>query len=68
MIKYLKIYKQELRNESSIYIITSSLTKDMNSKIDLFRMNALRTIPIIIDPTNLLQVERYIKNVNKRKL
>ena len=53
---------KELRNESSIYIITSSLTKDMNSKIDLFRMNALRTIPIIIDPSNLLQIERYIKN------
>ena len=53
---------KELRNESSIYIITSSLTKDMNSKIDLFRRNALRTIPIIIDPTNLLQIERYIKN------
>ena len=53
---------KELKSESSIYIITSSLTKDMNSKIDLFRMNALRTIPIIIDPTNLLQIERYIKN------
>lgn len=34
----------------------------MNSKIDLFRMNALRTIPIIIDPSNLSQIERYIKN------
>lgn len=53
---------KELKSESSIYIITSSLTKDMNSKIDLFRMNALRTIPIIIDPSNLLQIERYIKN------
>lgn len=52
-----------MRNESSIYIITSSVTKDMNSKVDLFRMNALRTIPIIIDPTNILQIERYIKNV-----
>jgi len=27
---------------------------DMNSKIDLFRMNALRSIPIIIDPGNLV--------------
>jgi len=53
---------KELRNESSIYIITQCITKDMNSKTDLFRMNALRTIPIIIDPHNLVAIERYIKN------
>lgn len=52
---------REMAHESSIYIITASLTKDMNSKVDLFRMNALRLTPIIIEPQYLIQSERYIK-------
>jgi len=52
-----------MAHESSIYIITASLTKDMNSKVDLFRMNALRLTPIIIEPQYLIQSERYIKQV-----
>ena len=35
----------------------------MNSKNELFKVNALRTIPMIIDPANLAQIERYLKNV-----
>jgi len=56
---------REMRHEYSIYIITASLTKDMNSKVDLFRMNALRLTPIVIEPQYLIQSERYIKQVNK---
>ena len=53
-----------MQKEPSLYIITQSLTKDMSSKIDLFRMNSLRLAPIIIEPQYLVQSERYIKNVN----
>lgn len=56
---------KELQNESSVYILTSSITKDINEKDELFRMNSIRVTPIIAkhtDPTNLQQIERYIKN------
>jgi coatomer subunit gamma len=32
-----------------MYIVTSSLMKDISSKNDLFRANALRTIPLVLD-------------------
>ncbi len=56
---------KEMRNEDSVYILTSSITKDINSKDDLFRMNSIRMTPVIAmhtDPQNLQQIERYIKN------
>ena len=28
-------------------------------------MNALRTIPIVLDPSNAVQIERYMKTVLK---
>lgn len=48
-----------------MYIVTSSLVKDISSKIDLFRMNALRTIPLVLDSSNMVQIERYLKTVLK---
>ena len=48
-----------------MYIVTSSLVKDISSKIDLFRMNALRTIPLVLDSSNMVQIERYLKTVFK---
>lgn len=47
----------------SIYIVTSSLMKDIHHKNNNFRRNALRVIPMVIDPSNLVQVERYIKGL-----
>ena len=44
-----------------MYIVISSLTKDITSKTDLFRINALRTIPVVLEPSNLVQIERYLK-------
>eukprot|EP00887_Chlorella_sp_A99_P007682 scaffold20.g7682.t1 len=38
-----------------------SLMKDMNSKNDLYRANAIRVLCRIIDPQMLLQIERYLK-------
>lgn len=53
---------KEFRDENIMYVVTQSLMKDIISTNDLFRMNAFRTIPLVLDPSNLIQVERYIKN------
>ena len=45
---------KEYKNENCVYIVTSSLVKDISSKKDLFRMCALRTIPIVLDSSNLV--------------
>lgn len=50
---------KEMSGLSSIYIVTSSLLKDIHHKNPSFRRNSLRTIPMVIDPSNLVQVERY---------
>ena len=41
--------------------MTSSLMKDMNSKIDLYRSNAIRVLCNITDSGLLGQIERYLK-------
>lgn len=41
----------------------SSLTKDVNSKVPLFRSNALRALARVIDPeAHLAAVERFVRN------
>lgn len=35
--------------------------KDMNSKIDMYRANAIRVLSKITDGTLLTQIERYLK-------
>lgn len=49
-----------------VIIITSSLMKDMNSKTDLYRSNAIRVLCSITDSQLLGQIERYLKQVNPR--
>ena len=44
-----------------VIIMTSSLMKDMNSKTDMYRANAIRVICRITDGTLLTQIERYLK-------
>lgn len=41
--------------------MTSSLMKDMNSKTDMYRANAIRVLCRITDGTLLTQIERYLK-------
>lgn len=50
-----------MKSQPSIYIVTSSLLKDIHHKHSAFRRNSLRTIPLIIDPSNLTAIERYVK-------
>ena len=39
--------------------------KDMNSKNDLYRANAIRVLCRIIDSQLLLQIERYLKQARQ---
>lgn len=47
---------KEMRSQSSIYIVTSCLVKDIQDKDNFFKMNALRTIHLVLDPSNLVQI------------
>lgn len=51
-----------------VIIVTSSLMKDMNSNVDLYRANAVRVLCQIVDSQLLAQIERYLKQavVDKR--
>eukprot|EP01137_Pigoraptor_chileana_P009086 Opistho-2@56821 len=44
-----------------VIIVTSSLTKDMTAKEDLYRANAIRALCKITDNTMLQGIERYLK-------
>lgn len=50
-----------LRSAMKVIIVTSSLMKDMNSKTDMYRANAIRVLCRITDGTLLTQIERYLK-------
>ena len=55
------VIKEIIPSSDEVIIITSSLMKDMNSKNDLYRANAIRVLARIIDSQLLLQIERYLK-------
>jgi coatomer protein complex subunit gamma len=55
------VIKEFIPSSDECIIITSSLMKDMNSKNDLYRSNAIRVLCKIIDSQMLLQIERYLK-------
>ncbi|KMZ74669.1 Coatomer subunit gamma-2 [Zostera marina] len=57
---YLMI-KELSPSADEVIIVTSSLMKDMNSKIDMYRANAIRVLCRITDGTLLSQIERYLK-------
>ncbi|KAK4401548.1 Coatomer subunit gamma-2 [Sesamum angolense] len=57
---YLMI-KELSPSADEVIIVTSSLMKDMNSRTDLFRANAIRVLCRITDGTLLAQIERYLK-------
>lgn len=48
-------------SEKEIFIVTSSLTKDMNSANDCYRANAIRVLSKIIDFSMATHIERYLK-------
>ncbi|XP_022947703.1 coatomer subunit gamma-like [Cucurbita moschata] len=57
---YLMI-KELSPSSDDVIIVTSSLMKDMNSKNDMYRANAIRVLCRITDGTLLTQIERYLK-------
>ncbi|CAI9769885.1 unnamed protein product [Fraxinus pennsylvanica] len=57
---YLMI-KEISPSADEVIIVTSSLMKDMNSRTDMYRANAIRVLCQITDGTLLTQIERYLK-------
>lgn len=55
------IVKEISPSSDEVIIVTSSLMKDMNSKVDLYRANAIRVLCCIADSAILGQIERYLK-------
>ncbi|CAM6082467.1 unnamed protein product [Calypogeia fissa] len=55
------IIKEISPSNDEVIIVTSSLMKDMNSKTDLYRANAIRVLCKITDGGLLGQIERYLK-------
>ena len=56
--------KEVKPSPEEVIIVVATLTKDMNSKIDLNRGNAIRVLGAIIaatDPSLLAQIERHLK-------
>ncbi|WBY57134.1 coatomer subunit gamma [Plasmodium yoelii yoelii] len=48
-------------SEKEVFIVTSSLTKDMNSSNDCYRANAIRVLSQTIDSILAAQIEKYLK-------
>ena len=61
------VIKDVCPGSDEVIIITSSLMKDMNSKTDLYRSNAIRVLCSIIDSQLLGQIERYLKQVSAQR-
>lgn len=55
------IIKELCPSADDVIIVTSSLMKDMNSKIDTYRSNSIRVLCQITDSMLLSQIERYLK-------
>lgn len=50
-----------MSDQPAIFVITSSLLKDIHHKDYNYRRNSLRVLPMVLDATNLMQADRYIK-------
>ncbi len=57
---YLAIKQLKVGPDESL-IVVSCLSKDMTSKTDLFRANAIRVLARIMEPSMLAQMERFFK-------
>ncbi|GAA0145482.1 vesicle coat protein [Lithospermum erythrorhizon] len=55
------IIKELSPSSDEVIIVTSSLIKDMNSRTDMYRANAIRVLCRITDATLVTQIERYLK-------
>ncbi|CAL6309066.1 unnamed protein product [Bathycoccus prasinos] len=55
------VIKEICPSADEVIIVTSSLMKDMNSKTELYRANAIRVLCSITDTSLLGQIERYLK-------
>lgn len=56
------LIKSIVVNETEIFIVTSSLTKDINSPNNIYRANAIRALCLILKSNMASQLERYLKS------
>lgn len=47
--------------ETEVFIVVSSLTKDINSTEYQFKANSMKVLAKIIDPENIASIDRYLK-------
>ena len=57
---YLMIKELRVESDSSL-IVVSCLSRDMTSKMDLFRANSIRVLASIMDASMVQQMERFLK-------
>jgi coatomer protein complex subunit gamma len=57
---YLMIKELSVSSDSSL-IVVACLSKDMTSKIDLFRANSIRVLARIMDQSMVSQMDRFLK-------
>lgn len=55
------VIKELGRNEPNVFIVINCLSKDMTSKSELFKANAIRVLSKIIEASMLGQMERFLK-------
>ncbi|PRP84210.1 hypothetical protein PROFUN_08410 [Planoprotostelium fungivorum] len=55
------VLKALIPMSDDVIIVIASLTKDINSKNDLYKANAIRVLTQITDSAMLAQIERYLK-------
>jgi len=55
------IIKEIHPSADEVIIVTSSLMKDMSSKVDVYRANSIRVLCSITDSSLLGQIERFLK-------
>jgi len=61
------VIKELKPKDTEVFILTSCITKDMNSSSDLLRANAIRVLVKILEPQSLHQFERNIKQAIMHK-
>lgn len=54
---------KEIRpKDTEVFIVISSLQRDITGQVDLFRSNSLRVLSRILDPSTFQQIERMFKS------
>ena len=56
------VLKEIRPKDTEVFIVISSLQRDITGTVDLFRSNSLRVLARILDPSTFAQIERLFKS------